>query len=46
MMVWAIIIAIAYLPIIYRIQKRLANLEDEVSRLKSERENEPRGQVR
>jgi hypothetical protein len=31
---WAIIIAIAHLPIIYRIHKRLAKLEEAGSRLK------------
>ncbi|WJV29738.1 hypothetical protein QTG56_00780 [Rossellomorea sp. AcN35-11] len=33
---WAILIAIAYLPIIYKIHKRLSWLEDEVTRLKNE----------
>jgi hypothetical protein len=40
MMGWAILIAIAYLPIIYKIHKRLADLEDEVSRLKGEKTGE------
>ncbi len=34
---WLIIIVIAYLPIIYRIHKRLDYLEKEVKRLKGER---------
>jgi hypothetical protein len=34
---WAILLAIAYLPIIYKIHKRLADLEDEVSRLKGKK---------
>ncbi|MFD2761816.1 hypothetical protein [Lentibacillus juripiscarius] len=32
-----IIIAIAYLPVIYNMQKRIRSLEDEVSRLKDRR---------
>lgn len=34
---WIIIIVIAYLPIFYRIQKRLNYLEKEVERLNKER---------
>lgn len=33
---WMIILVIAYLPIVYRIHKRLDYLEKEVSRLKGE----------
>jgi hypothetical protein len=34
---WAILIAIAYLPIIYKIHMRLTDLEDEVSTLKGKK---------
>lgn len=33
---WLIIVAVAYLPIIYRIHRRLDYLEKEVKRLKGE----------
>lgn len=33
---WVIIVVIAYLPIIYRIHKRLNDLENEVKRLTSD----------
>ncbi|ETP68070.1 uncharacterized small protein (DUF1192 family) [Planomicrobium sp. HSC-17F08] len=35
---WMIIIVLAYLPIFYRIHKRLGFLESEVERLKNEKE--------
>lgn len=35
---WMIVIVIAYLPIFYRIHKRLDFLEGEVARLKSKEE--------
>jgi len=31
---WVVLVVIAYLPIVYRIHKRLNDLEDEVKRLK------------
>jgi len=34
---WVFIIVIAYLPIFYRIHKRLGSLENEVMRLKDEK---------
>ncbi len=36
---WIIIVVIAYLPIIYRIHKRLDFLENEVKRLNGESEH-------
>ncbi len=33
---WALLVVIAYLPIIYRIHKRLDDLENEVKRLKGD----------
>jgi len=36
---WFIIVIIAYLPIIYRIHKRLDHLEKEVKRLQGEKGN-------
>lgn len=35
---WMIIVVLAYLPILYRIHKRLDFLESEVERLKNEKE--------
>ena len=31
---WVVLVVIAYLPIVYKIHKRLNDLEDEVKRLK------------
>ncbi len=36
---WMLIIVIAYLPIFYRIHKRIEHLESEVERLSKERPN-------
>lgn len=35
-MIWAIIIAIAYLPLIYSINRRIAKLEDKVRELENQ----------
>ncbi|WP_267195380.1 hypothetical protein [Filobacillus milosensis] len=35
-MFWAIIIAIAYAPVIYRFQRKITKLEEEVSDLQKE----------
>ncbi len=35
---WLIIVVIAYAPIFYRVHRRLNYLEDEVRRLKNEKE--------